>query len=72
FNGKNYLSQFYNLLILITLNSATRSIYDRENKIILTGEVRLPDKPDGRTSYDEAVVDAHDKANHIGVEYCYS
>ncbi len=49
------------------------TIYDRENKIVLTGEVKLPDKPDGRSPYDDAVViDAHTKANNIGVEYYFT
>jgi hypothetical protein len=49
------------------------TIYNREKKIILTGEIKLPDKPDGHTPYDQAVViDAHNKANQIGVEYYFT
>ena len=39
----------------------------------LTGEVKLPDKPEGRTPYNEEVVlDAHHKANALGVEYFFT
>jgi methylase of polypeptide subunit release factors len=39
----------------------------------LTGEVKLPDRPDGRTPYNESVVlDAHQKANALGVEYFFT
>jgi type I restriction-modification system DNA methylase subunit len=49
------------------------TIYDRENKTVITGEVKMPDKHDGRSPYDEAVViDAHEKANRIGVEYYFT
>lgn len=40
----------------------------RNNKIILTGEVKLPDKRDGRSPIQEALVmDAHKKADQEGV-----
>lgn len=49
------------------------TIYDRENQIILTGEVKLPDKPDGRSPFQESLVlDAHEKANNIGVEHFFT
>ncbi len=49
------------------------TIYNRANKIVLTGEVKLPDKRDGRSPLNEAVVvDAHNKANSIGVEYFFT
>lgn len=49
------------------------TIYDRHNKIALTGEVKMPDTPEGRSPYQEALVlDAHDKANRIGVEHFFT
>lgn len=49
------------------------TIYDRHNKIALTGEVKMPDSPEGRSPYQEALVlDAHDKANRIGVEHFFT
>lgn len=39
----------------------------------LTGEVKLPDTPDGRTPYSEGLVlDAHWKANEVGAEYFFT
>ena len=38
-------------------------IYDRADKVILTGEVKRPENPDGRSPYQESLVmDAPDKA----------
>ncbi len=49
------------------------TIYDRAGKRVLTGEVKMPDKKDGRSPLNEAVVvDAHNKANAIGVEYFFT
>jgi type I restriction-modification system DNA methylase subunit len=49
------------------------TIYDRQNKIVLTGEVKMPDSLEGRSPYQEALVmDAHDKANRIGVEHFFT
>jgi hypothetical protein len=49
------------------------TLYDRNNKILLTGEVKLPDKADGRTPFQETLVlDAHSKADHEGVEYFFT
>jgi len=49
------------------------TIYDRQNKIVITGEVKMPDSPEGRSPYQEALVmDAHDKANQIGVEHFFT
>jgi type I restriction-modification system DNA methylase subunit len=49
------------------------TLYDRQNKIVLTGEVKMPDSPEGRSPYQEALVmDAHDKANRIGVEHFFT
>jgi type I restriction-modification system DNA methylase subunit len=48
-------------------------IYDRDNKVILTGEVKRPENPDGRSPYQEGLVmDAHDKANRAGVEHFFT
>lgn len=49
------------------------TIYDNQNKIVLTGEVKMPDSPEGRSPYQEGLVmDAHDKANRIGVEHFFT
>lgn len=49
------------------------TIYDSQNKVVLTGEVKMPDSPEGRSPYQEALVmDAHDKANRIGVEHFFT
>ncbi len=49
------------------------TIYDRQNKIALTGEVKMPDSPEGRSPYQEGLVlDAHGKANSIGVEHFFT
>jgi len=49
------------------------TIYDREGKIVLTGEVKMPESPEGRSPYQESlVIDAHEKANRIGVEYYFT
>jgi len=43
------------------------------NGFALTGEVKLPDKPDGRSPYNESLVlDAHEKASAVGVEYFFT
>ena len=40
---------------------------------VFTGEVKMPDKRDGRSPFNEAaVIDAHNKANAIGVEYFFT
>lgn len=49
------------------------TLYDRDGKLALTGEIKLPDKPDGLTPYNEAVViDAHEKADDEGVGYFFT
>ena len=49
------------------------TLYDRDGKLALTGEIKLPDKPDGLTPYNEAVViDAHKKADDEGVGYFFT
>jgi type I restriction-modification system DNA methylase subunit len=50
------------------------AIYDREsNRVALTGEVKLPDKPDGRSPFQESLVmDAHKKADKEGVAYFFT
>jgi hypothetical protein len=48
-------------------------IYDRSDHVILTGEVKRPENPDGRSPYQEGLVmDAHDKANRAGVEHFFT
>lgn len=49
------------------------TLWDRGKKRVITGEVKMPDKRDGRSPLNEAVViDAHNKANGIGVEYFFT
>lgn len=49
------------------------TLYDRDGKLALTGEIKLPDKPDGITPYNEAVVvDAHHKADEVGADYFFT
>jgi type I restriction-modification system DNA methylase subunit len=49
------------------------TIYDRSGKLILTGEVKRPENPDGRSPYQEGLVmDAHDKANREGIEHFFT
>src|SRR5260221_7603674 len=46
------------------------SIYQRDGKIAITIEVKLPYMPDGGTPYNDAVIDdAHSKASHVGARY---
>jgi hypothetical protein len=48
-------------------------LYDRRDKIVLSGEVKLPDRPDGRNPYaEELILDAHSKANQLGVAYFFT
>jgi type I restriction-modification system DNA methylase subunit len=48
-------------------------IYDRSNNVVITGEVKRPESPDGRSPYQEGLVmDAHDKANRAGVEHFFT
>lgn len=45
------------------------TLYDRSNQVVITGEVKMPENPEGRSPYQEGLVmDAHDKANRAGVE----
>jgi methylase of polypeptide subunit release factors len=49
------------------------TLLNRSGKPVFTGEVKMPDKRDGRSPFNEAVVvDAHNKANSIGVEYFFT
>lgn len=49
------------------------TLYDRNNRPVITGEVKMPDKPDGRSPFQEALVmDAHAKADSIGAEYYFT
>jgi len=49
------------------------TLYDRDGRLALTGEIKLPDKPDGLTPYNEAlVIDAHKKADDEGVGYFFT
>ena len=48
-------------------------LYGLHNEKLLTGEVKLPDKADGRTPYNDALVsDAHGKADDEGVDYFFT
>jgi methylase of polypeptide subunit release factors len=48
-------------------------IYDAEGKIALTGEVKLPGTPEGRTPFDpELIEDARGKADRIGSRFFFT
>src|SRR5687767_7165680 len=48
-------------------------LYDRQNQICITGEVKRPESPDGRSPYqDSFVMDAHKKADSAGVEQFFT
>ena len=49
------------------------TLRDRQGKLALTGEIKLPDKADGLTPYNETVViDAHKKADDVGVKHFFT
>jgi methylase of polypeptide subunit release factors len=49
------------------------TLYDRESRPILTGEIKLPDRPDGQSPYAAPLVDdAFEKANARGVEHFFT
>jgi len=49
------------------------TIYDREGKRVLTGEIKMPDSAEGSTPFrDSLVIDAHTKADNIGAEYFFT
>src|SRR5215217_1320246 len=49
------------------------TIKDRNGRIVLTGEVKLPGKKDGATPYNVKVVeDARSKARRAGVRYFFT
>jgi type I restriction-modification system DNA methylase subunit len=49
------------------------TLYDRASKIVLTGELKMPDSPEGRTPLQQGVVeDAHRKADEVGAEYNFT
>jgi hypothetical protein len=49
------------------------SIYDKDGNRALTGEVKMPDAPDGKSPYDETVVqDAFLKASQSGARYFFT
>lgn len=49
------------------------TLFDRDGNKALTGEVKMPDAPDGQTPYDDAVVqDAFQKASDVGAPYFFT
>ncbi|HKZ85711.1 MAG TPA: N-6 DNA methylase [Anaerolineae bacterium] len=49
------------------------TLLGKDGRPVLTGEVKMPDRPDGRSPYQQGVVeDAHRKANAVGVEYNFT
>lgn len=49
------------------------TIYDQNGKPALSGELRLPDRPDGRTPYSQGLLEnAHNKADSIGIPYFFT
>lgn len=48
-------------------------LFNREGKKVLSGEVKLPDRMDGRTPYDSDLIeDAHIKASTDGIDYFFT
>ncbi len=49
------------------------TLYNNKSKPVLTGEIKMPDNPDGRTPFQQGVVeDAHRKADAVGVDYNFT
>src|SRR5271157_5159954 len=49
------------------------TLYGTEARPVLTGEIKLPDRPDGQSPYSAPLLeDAHQKANARGVEYFFT
>jgi methylase of polypeptide subunit release factors len=49
------------------------TLYHKESEPVLTGEIKLPDRPDGQSPYaDPLLEDAFQKANAKGVEYFFT
>ncbi len=49
------------------------TIYDRSERPVVTGEIKMPDSPEGGSPLRESIVlDAHGKANRLGVEYFFT
>lgn len=49
------------------------TILDRAGKVVLTGEMKMPDSPDGRSPFQESLVmNAHEKADNVGTEYFFT
>ena len=49
------------------------TLYGRGNEPVLTGEIKLPDRPDGQSPYSDPLLeDAFEKANAKGVEYFFT
>jgi hypothetical protein len=49
------------------------SIYDKDGKVAICGEVKMPDAPDGKTPYDEDVVqDAFLKSSQSGARFFFT
>jgi hypothetical protein len=49
------------------------TLYGTSDRPVLSGEIKLPDRPDGQTPYADAlVVDAFNKANAKGLEYFFT
>lgn len=48
-------------------------VFDKSDRLILCGEVKLPGTPEGRSPYAEELVrDAHQKADNAGVQYFFT
>ena len=49
------------------------TLYGRDGKPVLTGEIKLPDRPDGQSPYSDPLIeDAFQKANAKGVEHFFT
>jgi hypothetical protein len=49
------------------------TLYGRESRPVLSGEIKLPDRPDGQSPYSDPLVSgAFEKANAKGLEYFFT
>ena len=49
------------------------TLYGRDKRAVLSGEIKLPDRPDGQSPYSDPLVNgAFEKANAKGLEYFFT
>lgn len=55
------------------LKRSDLTLFDKRGKAVLTGEVKMPDSPAGRSPFQQGVVeDAHKKADKAAVDYNFT